>query len=538
MSELTQIARVSARGGFFLFLGQFSSTIMMALSSILIARLLGPEEYGIYVIVFTIPSLLVVLSDLGISPALTRFSAYYHVKGDHRKVADLIRVAIFFKSAFSLILSLSMLLLSEGIATYILRRPEIGPLLRIASLYLIGDALLSSMNSIFIGLDKMGITSLLLNVQALTRVAVSPLLIIVGLGVIGATLGSGLGYILAATIGALILLLQIIPTLKKSSSGTCNSNLSQGLKEMISYGTPLYFSVLVGTIFLQFRTILLTLFVSNSDIGNYGIAMNFDVLMNVLIYPITTSLFPAFSKLNIENNRNEIEKMFKLAVKYAALIIIPASLALSILSADAIDILYGSQYRIASIFLSLYILSYLYAAMGSSVIGPLINGQGYTRTSLKIGIFSAVISISMASILIPLYGVIGLIISLLITPLISTSYALHIVHQKFKLSIEPKDSLKILAASLLSAILVYILAKLINLTSPIWSLGVGGLIYILSFLVLTPILGVISEDDIENLKHATSELPIIRTLAIYILSIEKKILELKTQCVNTLANKS
>ena len=49
MSEkLTDIAENSVRGGFFLFAGNALSTIILAVGSILIARLLGPEDYGLY----------------------------------------------------------------------------------------------------------------------------------------------------------------------------------------------------------------------------------------------------------------------------------------------------------------------------------------------------------------------------------------------------------------------------------------------------------------------------------------------------------
>jgi len=527
LSDLADLAKSSVRGSFFLFLGEFSSTIIMALASILIAVFLGPEEYGIYTIVFIVPSLLVELSDLGVSPALTRFSAHYQAEGKNRKVANLVKTGILFKFTFSLILSLSMLLLAEGIATNVLKRPAIGFLIRLASLNLIGEALLNSVNSVFIGLDKAELSGLLKFIQAIIKAVVSPLLLLLGLGVAGATLGAGLGLAFAAATGVILIVFRTFPLLERNSYRGKNINFSQALKKMISYGTPLYFSAIIGTVLLQYRTILLTLFTSNTDIGYYAIVMNFSVLMNVLTYPLSTSLFPSFSKLKIEKNRNEIGNMLKLAVKYVSLIIIPASLALAVLSSDVVPTLYGSQYTTASRYLCLYSLSLLYTGMGMFVIGPLINSQGDTKTTLRIGIVGFAVSIPLSSLLTPLYGVLGLITSILISQLISTSYSLYIVHQRYELDIEPSYSLKILAASLLSALLVYLFSKLITLTNPIYSLACGGVLYTTSFLLFAPILGAITDEDIENLKYATNELPIIRILAANILKIEKKILNLK-----------
>jgi len=527
LSDLTDLAKSSARGSFFLFLGELSSTIIMALASILIAVFLGPEEYGIYSIVFIVPSLLIALSDLGISPALTRFSAYHHAEGEDRKVANLTKAGILFRLALSIILSLSMLLLAEGIAANVLKRAGIAPLIRIASLYLIGETLLKSVNSIFIGLDKTEISSVLKIIQALIKAIVSPLLIILGLGAAGATLGAGLGFAFAAATGITVLLLRTCPILERNSCGSENVNFSRGLKTMVSYGMPLYFTVLIHTVLVQYRALLLTFFTSNSDVGNYAVVMNFSVLMNVLIYPINASLFPAFSKLNMEKHRNKIRKMFKLAVKYASLIIIPASLALAVLSRDVVYTLFGSQYGTAPSYLALYTLSFLCAGIGLFVIDAFINGQGDTKTGLRFTMVDFAVSVPLASLLTPFYGVLGLITSILISQLISTSYGLYTVHRRFKLNIEPSYSLRILATSLLSSLLVYISLKLIALTNPIYSLAFGGTLYAAFFLAFAPILGAINDEDIENLKQATNDLPLIRILAVYILKMEKKILRLK-----------
>jgi len=527
LSDLTNIAKSSFRGSLFLFLGQLSSTIFMAFASVLIAIFLGPEEYGVYTIVFVAPSLLIAISDMGVSPALTRFSAYYHIKGEDRKITNLIKTGILFKLAFSIIISLSMVLLAEEVATKVLGRPGIGSLICITSLYLIGQAVLDSINSIFVGLDKTEIRSLLENIQAVVKAVVSPLLIILGLGVAGAILGAGLGFLLAASIGISILLLRTCPALERNSSRSESVNFFQGLKKMLSYGMPIYFSALIGTVIVQYPILLLTFFTSNREIGNYAIVMNFSVLMNILTYPITASLFPAFSKLDIAKHRNKIEKMFKFAVKYASLIITPASLSLAVLSRDVVYMLFGSQYETAPSYLTLYTLSFLCVGLGLLVIGALIDGQGYTKTSLKITIVNLGISVPLALLLTPLYGVLGLIVSIIISQLIATSYGLYKIHQMFKLSIEPSYSLKILVASLLSALLVCVFRRFIALTNPLYNLTIGGILFIISFLVFVPTFGAISDEDIENLEYVTNELPIIRTLAVYILKIERRILRLK-----------
>lgn len=525
-TKLNDIAKASARGSFFLFLGNTSSTIIMALTSILIARLLGPENYGLYALAMIAPSFLITLSDIGISPALTRFSARFHSEGKDRKVAGLIKAGIISKSVFSLLLSLVLLLLSQSIATLVLKRPSLGLLIRFTSLYLFGQAIFITLNSIFIGLDKTENSALLMNIQAITKAVSSPLLIILGMGAIGAILGAGLGFLLAAGTGIAVLFLHICPSLYSRNHGE-NVDFFQGLRLMVPYGMPLYLSTLVFSLLTLYQRFILAQFVSNVEIGNYTIAMNFSVLVTLLAYPIATSLFPAFSKLSIKKNRNMMEKMFKLSVKYTSLLVIPASFAVAVLSKEVVYTLYGSQYQLAPSYLVLYVLSFLCTGLGMLVVGNFFNGQGDTKTTLRISLANLGLSVPLAFTMTFLYGVPGLIISFLASQLLSTTYALFLVHKKYEVTIDLLSSVRTGVASLSSAILVYIFITFATIPIPIFKLAIGGSLYVTSFLVFAPLLRVINKVDIENLDELLKELAPIYPIAKWILNLEEKILAWK-----------
>jgi len=523
--ELSDIAKSSARGSFFLFLGRTSSTIIMAIASILIARLLGPENYGLYTIALIAPSFFIALCDLGISPALIRFSAHFHSKSKDRKVAGLIQAGIIFKFISSLILSLILLLLSESIATWVFRRQDLGLLIRFTSLYLVGQAIFETLNYIFIGLDKTENSGLLMNIQAITKIVASVLLIIFGLGAIGAILGLGLSFLLAAVIGVTVLLLRICPSLYSHNPGE-NVDFFQALRLMIPYGMPLYLSHIIFSLLTQYQGFILALFVSNTEIGNYKTAMNFSVLITLLSYPIASSLFPAFSKLSIKKDRNMVEKMFKLSVKYTSLLLIPASLAVAVLSKELIYTLYGPQYQLAPSYLALYILSFLCSGLGMVVVSNFFNGQGDTPATLRMSLVNLGLSLPLALILTFLYGVSGLVTSVLATQLLSSTYGLFLAHKKYAVTVDRVSSLRTGVAALSSALLVYIFIALAPISIPILKLAVGGSIYVASFLAFAPLLKVISKEDIKNLDELLKELAPIYPIAKRILSLEEKILAL------------
>jgi hypothetical protein len=52
--ELTQIAGTATRGGLFLFAGNTAATVIFAIGAIIVARLLGPLDYGLDTLTVTI----------------------------------------------------------------------------------------------------------------------------------------------------------------------------------------------------------------------------------------------------------------------------------------------------------------------------------------------------------------------------------------------------------------------------------------------------------------------------------------------------
>jgi O-antigen/teichoic acid export membrane protein len=218
--------------------------------------------------------------------------------------------------------------------------------------------------------------------------------------------------------------------------------------------------------------------------------------------------------------------MFKLSVKYSSLLIIPASLVVAVLSKEAVYILYGSQYQLAPSYLFLYMLSYLWAGLGMFVWSSFFNGQGDTRTTLRIYLVYFAVTIPMAFVMTLLYGVSGQIISLLITEFLFNMYALFLAHKKYKVTVEWVSFVRIVGASLSSALLVYIFITFASVLNPIFKLAVGGFIYVVSFLALAPLLKVISKEDIRNLDELSKELTMIYPITKRILSLEDKILSL------------
>jgi len=514
--SLEDIAETSVRGSLFLFIGYFSSLVILAIGSIIVARLLGPDGYGIFSLAFVVPTLIYGLIDPGVGAALTRFCAKFKSENREDLIIQTIKTAFLFKAIVAATATLLCFTFSDQLAGYILNRPDMGYIVKASSLMVLAQAFYTFLTDSFSGLDRMEGNALVMVVEAVAKIILSPILILIGFGVLGAVSGHVLSFLFAIAAGGFFFM-GVYRTLGDGSS----LNFLHNVKEMVSYGFPLYLSGLIGTVFNQLQLLILAFFVSNTEIGNFNVAARLLTLVSVLVFPFV-SLFPAFSK--VKPGSVELNSLFKMSVKYTSLLIVPATVLVSVLARDVVFTLYGRIYTQAPIFLSLSVLSYLYAGLGSIVIPHLLNGTSNTRLSLYSSVINFLTFLPLAYILTSYYLVVGLVIAILISNTVSFAFSLWAAVRRVEVSLDFKSSSLIYLASILSVIPVVVLLPITYFPHRAFALITFGLLFLFLYVTLLPILGVISFSDVETIRGLFKKFKFIGSLIEPLLAYELKLL--------------
>ncbi|MEM3387174.1 MAG: oligosaccharide flippase family protein [Nitrososphaerales archaeon] len=511
--HIKEVAEDFAKGGLHLFTGNAFSTIILAIGSIIVARLLGPEGLGLYTLSLALPSLVVGFIDLGINPAVTHFSAKLRVEGRLSLLSKMLRVSYINRVLIGSVVSAAFFLLSENLA-YLLNRPEASSLIRISSFAVLVSSVFTLNNSAFLGLDKMREYSTLLITQSVVKTTLSPILILIGLGVSGALASYVVSYLLPAFVGYFMLNIYLTTLGKPSADSTAST-----LKVMLRYGFPLYLSNIIGIIISQLRILILAYFASDAEIGNFSAVLTLSSAMNVLILPLS-ALFPAFSKLKDES---DLRTMFKACVKYASLLMVPSTILVMVLSKELIFTLYSRAFDLAPRFLTLFMIQFLYVVVGLIVLTYLLSGVGQTVIILRAELVNFFLFLPLVSVLTPLYKVDGMIVATLISSLASLLYCLYAAVKRLGVNIDYKSSMLILLTSLLASIPT--LGLLTLRLGSLLSLILGVLLYFVTYITLLPLLGAVAENDVENLKQIVSKLgllwPLIRPILSYVERLAK-----------------
>ena len=519
MSKAVKLAKTSTKGGFNLFWGVALSSIISALGVMIVAGILEEGQYGLVGIAFTAPSLIQIIRDLGIDQATIKYTAQYNQENKTTQIKNILLAGITFEFLIGIILSIFSYLISGFLATQIFNRPEITPLIQIASFTIFGNALIKISDSTFIGYEKMQYHSATLVIQALFKTILMIALVLSNLEVYGAVLGTTIAFLITGIVGITLLYFKIY---KKLNNKTNKHQIIPTLKTMFKYGLPLSGSIIMAGFMIQFYAFLIAIYLSDQIVGNYNLAINFAVLVAFFVQPVTTLLFPAFSKINAKKDPKTLKNVFQYSVKYGSLLIVPATFMVMALSQPAVATLFPGKYELTPIYLSLYIIIYLYTAFGSLSTGNLIKSQGRTDVNLKLGLLNTILGIILSLTLIPTFGVIGLIATTLISGIPSLIISLWWIKKQYNATIDYKSSTKIIIAGLTATSLTLAVIIFFNLANWI-TLIIGAIIFTITYLVTAPLIGAINTEDTENLKEMLKTLGPLGSILNIPLNIIKKL---------------
>ena len=518
--ELAQIAEDSVRGGFFLISGTAASTVVMAIASILVARLLGPELYGQYTLALVVPSLLFLFTDLGINQGIIKFTASLRAKGENNRLAKIVKYAMLLKVSVGIVIFIINYTLAGWFAVTFLQRPDLVFYIQIASTSVVFQVIFTTATSAFVGFDKAEYNAITSNIHAIAKTIISIALVIVGFSVAGALLGYVAGYIIAAGAGSIMLF-----SITREKHGIRNNHpLTDDLKNLILYGAPLFVSLILTGFIPLYQSVILAMFTTDSNIGNYKAAINFATLITVLAIPISMALLPAFSKID-SSAKNTTKRFFRLANKYTTMVILPVTALIIIFSNEIVQIIYGSTYQTAPMFLALYSLLYLLVGLGYLTLASFYNGLGETKTTLKMSLIAVLLVVVLSPLLTKNYGVSGLIIAFLIASGAGNAYGSYTARVSHGIEFDNRAILRIYLISLLSSVLPLSLLQFSPLPK-LFNVTTGGLLYLFAFATLIPLAGIINHSELQTAAQVLQKIKPLAPIANPLLRYEKRILDI------------
>jgi O-antigen/teichoic acid export membrane protein len=496
----------------------------MAIGTIILGRLLTVDEFGLYAVVLIPLTTINLFRDWGINSAMTKHIVSFRVSHKEEEMRDVIVAGLIFEVAVGLALSLLSIFLASFVASIVFHRPESAFYIAIVSVSIISGALLTASQAVYVGFERMELNSFTLICQAITKTATGPMLVFLGYSVLGAVIGYTLSFIAAGIIGVATFYFILFKPLGRRAIRV--SNITKTLKTMAKYGVPLSISSIFGGILAQIYALIMPSFADNTMIGNYSTAVNFSVLLTFFSIPIATVLFPAFAKLDPKKEQELVKTVFASSIKYTSILLVPATIVLMTLSGPMIGTLYGEKYAYGPFFLTIAVIGNLFALLGSLSAGSLLSGLGETRMLMKLSIVTLAIGLPLGFLLIPTFGITGLIVANIFAGVPSMVWVLYWIWKHYEAKPDFQSSGKILLASAIAAVTAYLPTYFLNTANWV-KLVVGLTIFLTVYILGAPVVGAVSQSDIINLRTLFSGIDIVSKIMDLPLNAAEKVAQTK-----------
>ncbi|MGD0494750.1 MAG: flippase [Candidatus Bathyarchaeia archaeon] len=505
--DLLQLAEDSTRGSTFLIYGSAISTIVMAIGTILILRFLGPDLYGEYALALVVPTLLYSFTDLGLNEGIIKYVASLRAKGEEERAKRIIGHGLALRTVIGLAIFAIDFFFADLFATLI-NRPGLGFLIRIASVSIVFQVVFTTAASASVGLDRAEYNATITGLNAFAKTVIQVALVLLSFGVAGALIGYVGGYAVASLVGLGL----ILTKMRASNKYKGTDKFFKNAKTLATYGFPLYISVLLTSLSPLYQNLIIAYYTpTNVDIGNLRSAANFVTLITVLTIPISTALLASFSKLDSSTHK-KIQDFFKIANKYMCLIIVPTATLIIVFSKQIVQIVYGSSYQSAPLFLSLSSLTYFLVAIGFGVLGSLFNGLGETRTTFKMTLIGFLVFTVLSPLMIRPWGVPGMLIASLISSTASALYATDAARRKYKIEFSTIAIIKTYVISAIASVPGLVIVYMTALPN-VLKLAAGALLYLFAYATLLPLTGTVTSSELQKVKEITQRIRMLGFIA-------------------------
>jgi len=507
--------RRSAQGGVVLFGGNLVSTGILAIAFILVARLLGPADYGAFALSLVIPNFLLLFVGFGVNAAITRYAAFYVSKGMTDEARSITRNGIVFVLLFGGLLTAACAALASPLAAISLHRPELTPYVQEAALFVLAQTLVQASTAAATGWHQMGATSASNVLRSVLMLGLAPALVLLGFGVPGALSAYILSYLAA---GLFLVGVVFVTKLRGVQSRT---SFFADVKLMLMYGLPTYAGSVVIGLALTYLLFVLAAVATNTSVGYYQAAVNVTAPIAVLSTSVTLALFPAFASLHGMNGN--MAGALKHAVRYVAFLATPL-VAFLIASAPSLMVtFYGATYAPAARYLQLLTLSSLPLVVGLTVVPTFLNAVGRTWLNMAAAVAGAAVIVVLAPVLgiSAGLGVEGLIMAAVLSNVAVAMVGLIVSARALRMTIDYRSAAMVLAASILALAATYLISLALS-PGPV-SLVLEFVAFFAIYSTAAPLIHAIELEDVVRLREALRGVKAVGWLAVLMLDYEARL---------------
>jgi len=369
---------------------------------VVLARLLGPEPFGVVALLLSFTSILAVLVDFGISPGIARYLAEQErpsretIKVAARTLAVMVSVAFIFVTAFAA--DFSNLLEAPFLTEFV---PHICVIL------------VSQVGIRFLGKLSEGLR----NIDIYSKASLWGGWLPWG-GALALGLGLGMSaesVLLGVTGGYLVYVLGLSVTLYRNMISRLPRESGAPIKvsRLAAYSIPMIASAVSFYIYTQSDVLLIQGYLGAEAVGVYSVVVRVAEAIRVpaaALGAAVAAFFPVYRSMGSK----ELAGLYIKTLRVVLAFYLPVSVGFALVGPELLEILFGPSYEGSGPVVVWYAL-YIVAIAVASFASLSLDYMGYAKLRAVAVSISAVLNIGVNLLLIPRFGIVGAAIATQVT---------------------------------------------------------------------------------------------------------------------------
>lgn len=404
------LGRRSARTFSVLTVGRTLSLLIGILSIIVIARLLGPDGYGIFTIAFAFFSFVSAFSNFGFGQYLIKHLSESEDRHDKHEFARTLAAGLFSVVMIGLVLTAIGIAISWPVAD-VLNLPGVTPQLLVIAASIVFFAMMyGSTDYALIGAGKNTAAVALEIFENIVLLIAGVALVLMGYGASGAIAGILVSYITAGAIGTYL----IFRFAHRQMRVDMRIPTSRDISGAFRFASPIAGNNFLNNSMPSFATLVLGFFVSAYELGNFGIAMRARTIISTFYITAAVTLIPTLTiAIARESKRNngKLELVYNKSMVYSVIASVPIIAYLGVYSTPLIYLLVSQNFGSAPLYLSLIAFGTIIGVTGVYATSMFI-AKGKTSKLISYTAMCTIVQLASLAVLVPEWGVLGAIVSL------------------------------------------------------------------------------------------------------------------------------
>jgi len=480
------------RNTFFSSVGLYTEYVLGMLTSIIIARHLGPDEYGAYSLVIWLVAVGVATTNSGTASAAIKFVAELRGSGNLEMIPTLLDYLRRAQRFFLLFVLLA------GAAVFLFAGDHVAP--GMDHLMLMGFLVVSvALRASY--MFNIGVAKGFENFRATAIVSLVSTPINLGLVIAAWFFDASVEWLLAVfVVSGLVFyavsLRQIKPLVPARVAGVVIPEaLMSRVRRHMGWTT---LTVSVGFLAAsEVEVLFLTLYADSHDAGQFKVAYQLAIGAATLVPGVFGALLLPMMANALSRGREVAGRRFVASTGYLALLAMPLMAFGAVFSDAVIHLLYGDAYLAAGPVFAVCLAGAAITTMTQGGSSLLVSADRQ-RSILMLVIGSALLKVLLDAVLIMHFGLNGAIVAYGLVALINASAMMAL---SIRVSRAMPDWLRMSRIALAAAVAALVALPLRGQLLPWAQIVFGGLLLGVAYVALTMLLGCWSRGDIEHLQQ-------------------------------------